>query len=389
MNKLKSNIRNEVSLRKTFCKKMLVMTLIMAMVLNNPWFGNTVAVQAASLTYTIDYTTETLIVTPSVGGQNSKIYMSSDNMKTWDIIDLNTSTNTYKIDISTLLSTKAVTIYFKGNKDTDIVQITIPVQNISFKPVYTIVAGVGSIVFTSATSVQYRNGANGTWTTVTSPMNTQMYEIKGASLYFRIAPTTGTRAGKVVTVKVPKKPTAPAVKLDASKLIFTGIKTGETLYRTGDDTIWTKVTSATGAAISVTSLLTHTDISNTTAISAGTIEFMTPGTDKKLGSAVKVIQIPQQLKLAEEVVSITGSSISIVDTDTKKAYEYTVVTQGKNLDYTKAKWTQITSKNSVKVPKVSIGDKILVRLKSTIVKDTGLVNLPSTFVERTVNTLSH
>jgi hypothetical protein len=362
-------------------RAIIMLTVALALFINNPCFMGIKVVKAATqLAITVDYTDETV----NVGvGQSSKFYISSDNKKTWEMIDSG------KIDISSYLSTKQVILWFKGNKDTEPVSITLDAEDKSLAPVYKITAGVGRIEFSSSRIVQYRKGANGAWYTATSPMYTAMYETKGVTLYFRTAPTVASRAGKAVTVKIPKRPSAPSVKLDAGKLCITGVKPGSTQYRVGDNLAWTTVPTTTSKTsyLDLSSLLGGSTSGNT-AIPAGVIEFRTLGTDKKLNSSVKVMEIPQQATLAATAATLAGTTLTINDTDSSKSYEYTRIPLGTALNFYTAKWTSISSKHSVVIKNASISDRIYVRLKSATDKTTKQVSLPSTYIAFTVSGIS-
>lgn len=366
---------NEIFNKKGMIQKVLINVMIIMLILNNPFYGNTkIAKAATQLNVTVDYTDETATVQTG-SGQSTKFYMSFDNQKTWEQIDAG------KQDISAMLSSREVPIYFKGNRDADPYKLVLQAEVNNLKPVYKVTAGVGRIEFTSSSQVQYRKGNNGTWINVSSPVSTAMYEIRGATLYFRTAPTATTRAGRIVNMRIPKRPTAPSIKLDGSKLNISGLKAGVTQYRVGDNTIWTTFVSTTNARFMDLAALLGGNTSMNTAVPAGIIEFRTPGDDKKVNSSVRVIEVSQQAAIVSSMVNVTGSTVTINDADAKKQYEYTVVKQGYKLDMSSAKWSTVTSARSVIVPRVSIGDKVLVRVKSTIDKSTNQVILASTYLE--------
>lgn len=373
--KLHSNSKEANRNLKAF-KRLLIVAFIFAFVVT-PILENVKVVKAATLlVVSVDYTDESVNVIKGAGN-STKFYMSTDGKKTWESIEEG------KNDISAILSTKQLTVYFKGNKDTEPVPLVIPAEDKSLAPAYKVVTGSGRIEFTApaGTTVQYRKGQNGSWMTAVSPLYTLIYETKGATLYFRTAPTTALRAGKVVTVKVPKKPNAPSVKLDGSKLCVSGLKSGASEYRVGDNLIWTPFTSATKANYLDLATLLIGNVTGNAMIPAGVIEVRTPSNDKKVASAVKVIEVAQQPTINNTVASVTGSSLAINDTTPKRNYEYTVVAKGSSVDLSKAKWSTITSKRSVVLQKVNVGDKVLVRLKSTVDSTTKQVILASTYVE--------
>lgn len=334
---------------------------------------------ATGVNVSVNYLDETATVTAGSGG-STKFYMSTDK-KNWEILD-----SSGGVDLSGILKTKSVTVYFKGNKDTDAVSKVLDGEVSTLKTTYTIAAGVGTLSYSTTTSsaVQYRKGANGEWKTATGSISTAIYEVKGATLFFRTAATAATRAGKVVTVKIPKKPSAPSVRVDGSKLMITGLKAKETQYRLGDTSVWSTFlpTDTTSKVYELSYLLQSTAPSNT-ALPAGIIELQTLGTDKKLNSGVKIIEVAAQLTVPD-TIAISGSAVTITDTDKTRAYEYTIVSQSGSLNLKTAKWTGISTNKAVIIPKVIIGDRVLIRLRSKTDSTTKQLILASTYKELSI-----
>lgn len=377
--------RETAGVKGSFFKTLLVVCMIISIVLSTPvgiGKANTVPT-GTSVTVAIDYLQE--IATVSAGPSGStRFYISTDGKKTWDLIDASRL-----VDLSSVLSNKALTVYFKGNKDTYELPIALQTEEPKDLTVgYKVVDGVGRIEFISTKNlpVEYKKGANGAWKTATSPiMYTSVYELKGATFYFRTAATAERRAGKTISVKVPKRPTAPNAKVDGSKLILSGLKANQTWYRTDNVDAWRPfVPVSKENYIDLKSVL---GVSPTGSILGGTIELYTPGTSKKVSSNVRVITIPPQAA-APQAVTVTGTTITILDTNLKTNYEYTVVMKGSVLDLNKAKWSQVTAKKPVVVKNVSINDKIYVRLKSTTDSKTKQVSLASLPREFTVTSIT-
>ena len=330
----------------------------------------------------INYIDEIAAVTTGPG-ISTKFYMSTDN-KNWEIVDTPSA-----IDLSAILSTKAVTIYFKGNKDPDVTTVLLPMEDNSLKATYIISGGSGYVVINPVIPVEYKKGVNGAWKMGSNQMPTAMYEIKGATLFFRTPAAANQRAGKVVTVKIGKRPTPPSVKIDGSKLGITGAKIGETQYRIGDNTNWTTFTSTntTAKSIDLLTTLLPTATANT-PIPVGSIEIRSMGTDKKLSSGVKLIDVSLQ-PTVPDAISVSGSTITVTDTNTKRLYEYTVVNKGLALNLETAKWTAIRVNTPVIVKNVAINDKVLVRLKSITDPITKQLVLASTYKEVTLTAISY
>lgn len=332
----------------------------------------------------LDFLEEIAVV--SAGPDSStKFYISADNMKSWEVID-----NSGVVDLSTIMSSKAVFIYFKGNKDLNPVKIELPAEDKGLIVKYEITGGEGRIVISSSTfPVEYRKGNNGAWKTASNNMTTSIYELKGATLYFRTVATASRRAGKIVTVKIPKRPTAPSVSLDASKLCIKGLKSDQTQYRVGDALNWSDFAPQDNKTntMDLSTLLAGTSSTNS-AIPAGIIEFRTTGSERKLHSAVKIIEILPQ-SAAPNNVTLSGTTLTISDPDVKRYYEYTVVSKNLPIDINKVKWTSITAKKPVVIRKAAVGDKILIRLKSTKLPETKQITLPSIYKELTVTEITN
>lgn len=357
--------------------------MILPAVVNSDHAGADTDPAGTQLNVTIDYLEEIAFVATGVAGSN-KYYISSDNMKSWENIDI-----TGVVDISTYLSSKNVTLYFKGNKDIKPVKVVLPAEDKGLKVTYEKVAGEGRIVISNATGpVEYRKGSNGAWKPAANNMPTSIYENKGATLYFRTVATQTRRAGKTVSVKIAKRPAAPGVSLDASKFIIKGLKANQTQYRVGDTLNWTTFVPADpkNATLDLSALLVNSRTENN-LIPSGTIEFRTLGTNKKVNSAVKLIEIQAQSP-APTNVALSGSTLNISDINVKREYEYAIAPQNKPIDVKSIKWVTVTAKKPTLIPKVNVGDKILVRVKSTTNPDTKVIILPSAYAELLVTSIT-
>ncbi len=339
-------------------------------------------VTPAAISVAVDYLEETATVT---AGSNTKVYVSKDN-KNWELMSSNV------LDISAMLQTREVTLYFKGNKDTTPTNIKLSGEDASLKAAYAVFDGGGRVSFSGTNlPIEVRKGANGQWKLIQNPNNyyvTTQYETYGASLYFRVIGTATRRPGKIVSVKVPKRPTAPSMKLDGGKLNISGFKPGETQYRVGDSTAWILFpTSSTLRTMDLKDLLGQE--TNTNTIKGGTIEFRTIYNDskKKVASSVKVIEVPAQPG-APENVTLTGTTLTAVDANKRKYYEYTIVQGTGTLDLKTAKWTSFTSAKPIIIKAAAVGDKIHVRAKSYTDSITKQVVPASISKENTVQTIT-
>jgi len=360
--------------------KIVGVFLLVFFVLSDFTQVSAVAATGSQVNVSVNYLEETAIVTGA--GGNTKYYISLDN-KNWDIMDVSGV-----IDISGILKNKIITVYFKGNKDTNPTSVNLQGEDNTLKVNYTMTEGMGTISYTSTYPVEYRKGVNGAWKAAPSSISTSIYEVKGAALFFRTIATIDRRPGKVVQFKISKRPTAPSVKLDGSKLMITGLKEKVTQYRVGDSTIWKSFTPVDSKSKSMDlSMFLIGALNSNTQIPAGTIEFRTVGTDKKMTSSVKTIEVALQ-PIVPDTITISGSSITITDTDRTRAYEYTVVAKNALLNMNTARWSMLSSKNAVIIPKVSVGDKVYVRLKSKTDSTTKQLILASTYKELPINSIT-
>lgn len=359
----------------------LLVIIILSQAVNHSFIAKAdTSTGGSQVNVSINFIEETATISAGPG-KSTKFYISTDNMKSWEGFD-----KAGAIDISSFMSSKAVTIYFKGNKDVNPVKVEIPAEDKSLKVKYEVVNGEGRIAISNtAYPVEYRKGSNGSWKSASNYMSTSIYELKGATLYFRIAPTVSMRAGKVVTVKIPKRPSGPSVSLDTGKLCIKGLKSGQTQYRVGDAVNWTTFTAADKKTNSIDLSALLTPVNN--LIPAGIIEFRTMGSDKKVHSAVKTIEILQQGQ-APNNVALSGSVLTITDSDLKRYYEYAVVSGTSAIDVKTLKWISVTAKKPVYISKVNVGDRVLVRLKSTKSSDKKHILLPSAYKEFTVKEIT-
>ncbi|MGB4659441.1 MAG: hypothetical protein WBI07_09690, partial [Mobilitalea sp.] len=220
---MKNLFKNQESKKTSFIKNLTKVATALLVILGIT-FASEQQAQATTVTtgtqvgVVVDYLEETAVVTAGTGG-STKFYISTDNEKSWEMIE------TYGIiDISSMLAKKEVIVCFKGNKDTATNKVTLQAEDSTLKATYVVTNGVGSITFNTTAQLEYRKGANGKWKTTSGTMSTMMFEIKGATIFFRTPATTIKRAGKAVSVKVSKRPTAPSIKIDGGKLNISGLK---------------------------------------------------------------------------------------------------------------------------------------------------------------------
>lgn len=357
------------ALRYTFALFVLAALL---MVWSRPNTALASVITGSTVAYDLNYQNETLVVKPGTGG-STRFYISLDKQKSWENLD-----PSGEVDLSMILSSKEVSVFIKGNKDTSAVEVKLMAEPDTVKAIYTITNGVGQITYTtSGSAIEYRKGSYGSWKPIPTNLYTYSYEIKGATLYFRSVAAPGLRAGKIIAVKIPKRPSQPSVKLDGNKLVITGIKANDTQFFNTSTGLWEYVT--TNTKVKTVSLYTLAKANPTGNVPLPTmsLEFRSYVPNKKAVSGVKLIDIPVQ-PTCPDTIKLEGSTLTITDT-AKRAFEYFKVQNGVAFDITTVKWTTIQPNKPVIIPKASINDRIYVRMKSTVDKDTKVVTPASTY----------
>lgn len=341
---------------------------------------NGLAASGGRLNVKVNYKSESIIIEDN--NYNNRYYLSMDNMKSWEGLD-----DLQTIDISTLLKVKDTTIYLKGDKDSNPTPVILQGEDKSLKVLYKIYNEKGKIFVTgdSSREVEYRVGGNGSWNNFSSSFETAPYEIKGATLHFRTKAIETKRAGKIVNLKIPKRPTAPSVKVDGSKLCITGLKSGLTQYRTVDGN-W-RTFESSDSKIKTVDLRALLGVTSGGSIPAGSIEVRNAATDKKVASAIKTLEVTAQ-PLVPNTITLNGTTLTIDDSDKKHRYEYTIVERGAGFDLLTAKWKSVTTNKPYIIKNVEVYDEIYVRLKSSTVSSTKQVVPASTYKVFEVKSIS-
>jgi hypothetical protein len=377
----RGNVGVQITLRPLRYILSLFVLAMLITVWNKPNEALATTVTPSSVNVDVNYLEEIIIVKPGTGG-STKFYISLDKQKSWENLD-----PSGVVDISAMLSTKAVVVYFKGNRDTTAREFTLMAEPNYVTASYVINNGIGQVVSsTSGPAIEYRKGNNGSWRTASATMSTAIYEVKGATLYFRSIANAGVRAGKIISVKIPKRPSAPSVKLDGSKLLISGIKANETQYFNPTKGIWEFLTTDTKVKTVTLYTLTNISAAANSPIPAASFEFRNNGGIKKVVSSVKLIEVPLQ-PVCPDTIKLVGSTLTITDA-TNKVYEYTRMQSTALFNAASAKWTTIQANKAVIIPKAYVTERIYVRLKSTVDKVSKQVIPASTYRDYVVTSVT-
>lgn len=333
--------------------------------------------QASAVNYTINYETQILDASSNSG----RVYLSMDNEKTWE--SLEDSGN--MVDISSLLQTKEIYVFLRTNNSPVSTKVTLMAE--PEKDITITVTGNG-ITYSSntGTPIEYQKGKNGPWITLgaSGVFNTKPLEIKGATINFRTKALPNRRAGKIVAVKISKRPSAPSVKFDGNKLSITGLKAGMQ-YRTASSGWLPVILPDKANSASIYLFNGASSINNATyatPFASTTLEFRTPATDKKAASSSRVITVQAQPSITGTVV-LNNSTLRVNDSS-GKTYEYTVLEPNTTLDLSKARWSSLAPNKDVILKNVSINQVLFVRAKSYTDKTTKLLVPASTIQTQTI-----
>ncbi|MBR5368644.1 MAG: hypothetical protein IK138_05100 [Lachnospiraceae bacterium] len=191
-----------------------------------------------------DYEANTMEI---IKNGNSIIYSSINNKKTWETLDETVVDDkmTMNIDFPGADKSKNVEIWFKGDKDTKVVKVVIPKQSNSFKVKYDKATGSFEMSgYDDRTQFRWRKSSDYNYKTVDINPNSASYKafckeiealtIKGAKICIGLAGKNGTgiddmgaRPSNEVLITIPKKASAPSIKLSPTKSIFNTRETME------------------------------------------------------------------------------------------------------------------------------------------------------------------
>ena len=348
---------------------------------------------------------------------NSIIYMSVDNRKTWiEVIGASGTEDGngrpyIEMDISWASTTSNVKIYFKGNNVKTETSCTLPKQN-SFKVKFDKVSG--DFTMTADADIKnfyWRKASDSTWNLVPMDKSSGEYKaflklveslrFKGAKLVFRTGQIAGTdaenmgsRPSKEVNVSISKFSSAPSIKLNYTKLT---LNTKATMEYTTDINSGVWIPCEKGMGLDV--IAPQVFVGGAEAAKPATIYFRTAQTEKRAASLIKSITIPAQK--GSPTIGEKGKDVTIAENETtgkfeltfntasaENAFEYCVITPSKTFELTKAKWKTIKKEKTVNLTQKNApdGTVIYVRLKGTAANEKKNIEerLPSAYATFTI-----
>ncbi len=308
-------------------------------------------VSASAPTATVSYTTD---------GSDAKVTLTStDAITTYYSVNGKKSWNTYSaasFDVTSLLKNKDVEFYVDMDAnhtgDSEVTKVTLKAIEAAPKGVG-IAADYKNEQLKATVGYQYKRFGDSSWTTSTADTaSTQVISLVGSeageSILFRKAATATAPASATAVFKVPAKPGAPKLKLNANSDVV-GV-TDKMQYATTDSLNWINIVSSdiTNKVFTKADQYIEPNTSDATTLGdTKTVYIRTTGDDKKLASAAQKITIyPQAKELsAPELSAATLTHIaSKAKFTTGDDMEYTVLEGDKTTTDSVAatvKWTKL------------------------------------------------
>ncbi|MBO4496589.1 MAG: hypothetical protein J5739_00130 [Lachnospiraceae bacterium] len=319
---------------------------------------------------------------------NTIIYSSLDNKKTWNEVEGTVSGDKLIMDIQFADATKNVDIWLKGDKETKVVKVTIPKQSVAFKAKYDRATGRFEMSgYDDKTQFRWRKSSDYNYKTVDINPNSSSniafckevdaLGIKGAKIYIGLTGKNGTgiddmgaRPCKEVLITIPKKASAPNIKLNTTKLTFNTRETME-YQLVGSGSTWKACKKNMSLAEIAPAALVENGAKNVS------VKFRTAATSSKPASlecfvTVKAQRTGPSIGASGDVTVAAGTGklagktvVTFVNTSKELPIEYKIVKPGETIDITKG-WKLIKQAGKTvnftekKLPK---GSKILVRYK--------------------------
>lgn len=330
----------------------------------------------------INYKNSTITLQMNSG--DTEVYYSNSSKKSWDLIEGDINNRLITFDISWISLSSKYTITFKGNHSTGITTVTLPKQTSTFKATYSKAKGTISFKNYGTRTIEWKKKNSSTWNTVNENSLTQelsyLYS-NGATVIFRLAPVNGTsntdvglRASNEVTITIPKKASAPNIKINGSKFLIAANK--GLAYRTkeanGTVTDWTTISTTTNLLLKNIAAKAMYTLSSTQ--SEVTLQFRTNASSSSQVSNISTVVVPVQEgpPSADKYgisLAYTGSStlkIQVKAASTTVPFEYVIVKQDDELNYLTCNWTPITTSTAVTITSTSApkGSHIFIRKKS-------------------------
>lgn len=291
--------------------------------------------------------------------QNTIVFYSVDQLN-WTEVEGSYEAGAYLMDISWVSVSADVTIYFKGDSNSSVTSITIPMQNNDFKVTFDKVDGLFSFENTDlADNFEWRKATDYNWSTVSLDEDSsshqaflkkiEAFRTKGTKLILRLpqesgnARDAGSRPSKEIAVTIPAYADAPNVSVNASSLTLNTTVAME-YYDEATDS-WIECTRGMTVEEIAPEVLYQNGSKNVT------LKLRTAATEKAPYSKTTQLTIPGQQaapKIGGNTDDISyyyvNSKLTMVFNLASKTneYEYVIIKPDMEFDFAKARWTTVS-----------------------------------------------
>lgn len=337
---------------------------------------------------TINYELQTMQV---YSNNNTVVYYSTDN-STWSELEgaYDSQSKSYTMDISWVSQTSDTTLYFKGDVNKTVKDITLPAQNSSFSADYDKVDG--TFTFNNAEEAdtfEWRKSTDYNWTTVdmeetsnsyNSFLNTvEKFKVMGASIIIRLPQEIGTGINDVGmppskedSVTISARTAAPTIKVNSTKLTLNTTTAME--YYDSSSELWIECTGI----MSLEDIAPQVLYDN--GAKAATIKIRKEATTSSPYSKTAYVKIPGQdaaPKIGDSSAAVTyyymNSKLMLQfnKASSKDIYQYTIIKSGADFDASTANWRNVSTSDVLTITNTTAPDgcTIYVRKKGTDAED--------------------
>lgn len=307
----------------------------------------------------IDYEELTIQI---FSNNNPIVYYSEDNTK-WTEVEgaYDASSGAYTMDISWVSVTSDTTLYFKGDGNTRVVSVTIPMQNNDFQVDYDKAEEYFSFLGAEdSDTFEWRKSTDYNWTEVSLDDTSASYHaflaaietfrVKGAKLILRLPQITGSevnsgsRPSKEITITIPSRTSAPSISVNSSKLTI-NTTTSMEYYDPSTDT-WIECSKTMPLEEIAPQVLYENGAQDVTLM------IRTAATEKSPYSKTAYLKIKGQT--GAPVIGGNTDDVSYYFVNSKlvlvfnkasaaDVYEYCIVKPEDDFDFSSARWTSVSS----------------------------------------------
>lgn len=330
---------------------------------------------------TIDYEELTIQI---YNNGNPIVFFSTDGSN-WTEVEgaYDEVTKSYSMDISWISEKTDVTLYFKGNEVTKVVNVTIPKQDTDVSITYD--RTEGAFNFEAGDDVdtfEWRKASNYNWRKVSMDYESASYRafldtietfrVKGAKIILRIPQAKGSqsnagrRPSKEFTISIIARAQAPTIKVNSSKLTLNTTSSME--YYDMISGTWMECTSTMSLEDIAPEVLYEYGGRNVALMIRKMATASAPNSETAYVT-IKGQAAPPTIGDMSKDISYyyMNSKLAITFNNASKenAYEYAIVKPGASFNISSARWVTVTDSKLIYISNTSApdGSTIYVRKK--------------------------